>query len=237
MRKERRNPKHPPTISEAFKQVRKLRWLLSLCAILLLCPSAFAVEGTVAGFEDVSPDDSFASAVEWAAKEDILTGISERAFSPNTAVTRGQAVTLLWRASGCPEPSGSQIPFADVTQDWAKDAVCWAAEEGITNGISASRFAPDDTVIRTQMAAFLYRKTGNGVAVHRGAHPHIGLAHRGFQLHPEFLALEDHLKAAACPVKADGILRRVHAAQQTDVFRLNLAFRHEFRLQMIRIMM
>ena len=148
--------------------MRKLRWLLSLCAILLLCPSAFAVEGTVAGFEDVSPDDSFASAVEWAAKEDILTGISERAFSPNTAVTRGQAVTLLWRASGCPEPSGSQVPFADVTQDWAKDAVCWAAEEGITNGISASRFAPDDTVTRTQMAAFLYRtqgepgKTGEG---------------------------------------------------------------------------
>ena len=74
-------------------------------------------EGTAAGFEDVSPDDPFAPAVQWAVEEGIVTGTPDNTFLPEETVTRGQAVTLLWRASGSPSPAGSQVPFADVTQD------------------------------------------------------------------------------------------------------------------------
>ena len=109
--------KRTDTIPEPFTQTRKLKWLLSLCVILLLCPAALAAEGTAAGFEDVSPDDPFAPAVQWAVEEGIVTGTPDNTFLPEETVTRGQAVTLLWRASGSPSPAGSQVPFADVTQD------------------------------------------------------------------------------------------------------------------------
>ena len=140
--------------------------MLILCMVLMLCPAAYAAGA--AGFEDVSNDDPVSTAVQWAVEEGITAGTTDTTFSPDEPVTRGQSVTFLWRASGSPAPSGSQPPFADVTQAWAKDAVCWAAEQGITNGVSETCFAPDETVTRTQMATFLYRaegepgKTGEG---------------------------------------------------------------------------
>ena len=153
-----RDPKRPRTFFAG--NTGALRWVLVLCMALLLCPAAYGAGGGAGGFADVSDDDPFAEAVRWAAAEGIAAGTSDTTFSPDAAVTRGQAVTLLWRAGGSPAPSGSQVPFADVTQDWAKDAVCWAAEQGITNGVSETCFAPGETVTRTQMAAFLYRMAG-----------------------------------------------------------------------------
>ena len=71
---------------------------------------------TVGSFKDVLSTDYFAEPVQWAASHDpvITDGTSDTTFSPNDPCTRGQVVTFLWRAMGCPEPKSSNNPFKDV---------------------------------------------------------------------------------------------------------------------------
>jgi hypothetical protein len=115
-----------------------------------------AADGS-ASFGDVSADDYYATAVAWAVEQDITNGTSEDAFSPDATCTRGQIVTFLARyAQG--KASTADTGFADVTSDsYYADAVAWAVENGITNGITATTFAPDTTCTRSQVITFLYR--------------------------------------------------------------------------------
>ena len=77
-------------------------------------------------------------------------------FQPNSYTTRAQLVAILWRLMGEPKPE-SPAPFTDLTQDWYRDAVAWAAENNITKGTSATTFAPDEYVTREQMVTIFYR--------------------------------------------------------------------------------
>ena len=109
-------------------------------------------------FNDVAADDYFHNAVYWAVDHDITKGTSETTFSPNMACSRSQMVTFLWRAEGCPKPSGDANPFTDVDKDsYYYDSVLWAVENGITKGTSETTFSPNDTVTRGQAVTFLYR--------------------------------------------------------------------------------
>ncbi|MBR7081326.1 MAG: S-layer homology domain-containing protein, partial [Oscillospiraceae bacterium] len=67
-------------------------------------------------------------------------------------------VTLLWRAAGCPEPTGSSSPFTDVKPgDYYYKAVLWAVEKNITKGTGAATFSPSDGCTRGQVVTFLHR--------------------------------------------------------------------------------
>ena len=127
-----------------------------------------AASPTVAGFSDVHGSDYFADAVAWAVNAGITTGTSATTFSPEATVTRAQAVTFLWRAAGSPEPAATSSPFADVADQSAYyyKAVLWAAEQGITNGVSATTFGTNNAVAYDQILAFLARaadaETGSG---------------------------------------------------------------------------
>ena len=99
----------------------------------------------------------YAAAVDWATEAGVTKGVSKSHFAPNAAITRGQAVTLLWRLAGEPEPE-QDSPFTDVpAQRYDADAVAWAAEQGVTLGVSATRFRPDDACTRAQIVTFLCR--------------------------------------------------------------------------------
>ena len=112
-------------------------------------------------FVDVSADDRFAPAVGWALANGITNGTDETHFSPGAGCTRGQMVTFLWRAAGCPEPQGVGVAFADVDEeDYYYNAVLWAAEQGITKGTGPDSFSPDEPVSCAQTATFLYRAFG-----------------------------------------------------------------------------
>lgn len=144
--------------------------LLSFCVMLSLCAPALAVRGGgTAGFQDVSSDAYYAGAVQWAKENDITTGTSQTTFSPANFVTRGEAVTFLWRASGRPAPSSQETPFTDLAEDWYRDAVCWAAEKKITTGVTETRFDPNGKVTRGQMVTFLYRAQGEPGKTGQGA--------------------------------------------------------------------
>lgn len=112
-------------------------------------------------FTDVPEGAYFHDAVEWAVEEGITSGTTATTFSPYNACTRAQVVTFLWRAAGSPEPESSYNPFWDVPEGaYYHDAVLWAAEEGITTGVSANRFDPNATVTRGQTVTFLWRWDG-----------------------------------------------------------------------------
>ena len=110
-------------------------------------------------FTDVDADAYYYDAVLWAVSNGVTKGTSATTFSPDLAVTRSQAVTFQWRASGAMMASGDS--FSDVPEDvWYTDAVTWAAVNGITKGTSATTFSPDMVVSRAQVVTFLYRELG-----------------------------------------------------------------------------
>ena len=114
-------------------------------------------------FRDVAENQYFYGAVIWAMNHvpQVTAGTSATTFSPNNPCTRGQMVTFLWRAMGCPEPTITKNPFRDVkASDYFYKAVLWAVEKGITAGTSKTTFSPAATVTRAQTVTFLWRAEG-----------------------------------------------------------------------------
>ena len=108
-------------------------------------------------FYDVPNGAYFYEAVKWAVKNGITTGVGNDLFAPEQPCTRAQIVTFLWRAAGSPEPkTASSFTDVPVSTYYAK-AVAWAVENGITNGMTETEFAPDATCTRGQSVTFLYR--------------------------------------------------------------------------------
>lgn len=115
-------------------------------------------------FTDVSENDYFFNAVQWAVDRGITAGMAAGTFAPDISCTRAQMVTFLWRAAGSPAAVSEISPFADVPEDaYYYDAVSWAAEQGITGGTGAGNFSPDTVVTRGQTVTFLYRAAGSPV--------------------------------------------------------------------------
>ena len=114
-------------------------------------------------FEDVTETDYFFAPVLWAYNHEpqVTTGTSASRFSPGKTCTRAQVVTFLWRANGCPAPNTAANPFVDVRPgQYYYDAVLWAVENGVTNGVDATHFGPDRGCTRAQVVTFLWRTFG-----------------------------------------------------------------------------
>ena len=111
---------------------------------------------TMSRFTDVPSGAYYACAVAWAVETGITRGTSAETFSPDAVCTRAHAVTFLARllqAKAQGEPS-----FRDVPADaYYADAVAWALESGVTEGVGDGKFAPDAPCTRGQIVTFLYR--------------------------------------------------------------------------------
>ena len=126
--------------------------------------------GSKTPFVDVDDTAPYVDAVVWAVENGITTGTTPTTFSPDLTVTRGMAVTFLWRAMGEPKAKTAVNPFTDVKEsDYFYDAVLWAVENGITKGTSATTFSPALTNTNAHMLTFLYRTLGSPDAT--GAEP------------------------------------------------------------------
>lgn len=109
-------------------------------------------------FVDVTVNDYFKVPVDWAVENNVTSGTSVKTFSPNDSCTRAQAMTFLWRAAGCPKPTGNANKFTDISADaYYYDAVLWAVENGITSGASDTTFEPESPCTRAQIVTFLFR--------------------------------------------------------------------------------
>ena len=112
----------------------------------------------VTGFYDTLYSKYYAEPVKWAAGKGITNGTGPYAFSPDDPCTRAQVVAFLWRAAGSPEPRSTRNPFTDVPGGaYYYKAVLWAVEQQITNGMSATAFAPNEPCTRAQVVTFLHR--------------------------------------------------------------------------------
>ncbi len=101
--------------------------------------------------------DWFYDAVVYAYQNELMDGVGGNRFAPNSETTRAQLVTILHRLEGEPAVSGD-LPFTDVeTGTWYTDAVAWAAQNGIVNGVSDTEFAPGDDLTRQQLVTILDR--------------------------------------------------------------------------------
>ena len=110
----------------------------------------------MSSFADVSTDAYYAKAVAWAVENGITTGTGDGKFSPDATCTRAQSVTFLFRAIG--KLVDSKAEFSDVLADsYYANAVDWAVENGVTNGIGDGLFGPDNSCTRAQIVTFLYR--------------------------------------------------------------------------------
>lgn len=114
-------------------------------------------------FRDVPRTAWFYDAVQWVYAQGITTGTGPDTFSPFDTVTRGQAVTFLWRAAGKPQTGYQNNPFVDVSRsDYYYDAVLWASSMGIVRGTSYDHFSPSDTCSVAHIITYLYRARGVG---------------------------------------------------------------------------
>ena len=113
-------------------------------------------------FSDVSDSAWYYDSVMQLAKSGIIKGETESIFNPAGVCTRAQAVTILWRAAGCPEPTIKTTSFTDVKAgSYYEKAVLWAVENGITAGTTKNTFSPNDACARAQIVTFLWRANGS----------------------------------------------------------------------------
>ena len=121
-------------------------------------------------FTDVTDSSQYYyDAVQWAAETGITTGYGDGKFYPNTAVSRQQFITFLYRYAKYKgivsndwdaELYTLDFPDTDKVSSWAWEAVVWSVETGIQNGVldyGTAYLKPSDTVTRAQLATFLAR--------------------------------------------------------------------------------
>lgn len=108
-------------------------------------------------FTDVAEGSYYYKAVLWGYENGIVKGTSDTTFEPDKVINREQAVTFIWRCYGSPDPQNASCPFADVGSNYAYNAILWAVEQNVTQGTSATTFAPKNSCTRGQIVTFLYR--------------------------------------------------------------------------------
>ena len=114
-----------------------------------------------AGFADVSADDWYATAVNWAASAGVVSGTGDGNFSPNAAITREQLAAMLMNYSAWKGEDVSAradlSTYSDQPSTWATETMSWAVAEGLISGVTADQLQPQASATRAQVAAILQR--------------------------------------------------------------------------------
>lgn len=109
-------------------------------------------------FVDVAKSAWFYNYVGFAYQQELVEGVAETVFRPNSDMTRSQMVTVLYRMAGSPKVTGT-TPFQDLPEGtyFYADALVWAYEAGIVKGVTQTKFSPNSPMTREQMVTFLAR--------------------------------------------------------------------------------
>lgn len=127
-----------------------------MVAFILICV-VFRVSAQAHTFTDVPDDAWFAENVRYVFDNGLMNGTSDNTFSPDMKMDRAMLVTVLYRLDGSASVSGS-VPFTDVSPGaFYYNALVWAYENGIINGISETQFGPGVSINREMMATIFYR--------------------------------------------------------------------------------
>lgn len=136
-----------------------LTFVLALAMCLSLAATAWAADNSK--FTDVKDGDWFKEPVEWAVAKDVTKGTHVDRFSPYETCTRGQIITFLWRAMGCPE-AVEKYKLEDVTdEEYFAEAVFWAKYNEMFEG---DTFDPNEPCTRLMAVEFMYHVVGEAPA-------------------------------------------------------------------------
>lgn len=108
-------------------------------------------------FTDVTSDSWYYDDVAYVYVNGMMKGTAADMFAPGESMTRGMFVTTLYRLSDSPTVVTSN-KFTDVSNNaYYADAITWAYENHITNGVSDTEFAPDRVLTRQDAVTFMHR--------------------------------------------------------------------------------
>ena len=128
----------------------------ALLSANVVCKDEIDTLDSSAVFDDVGEKAWFRKSVDFVYTLNFMNGMSEKTFAPNVSTSRAMLVTVLWRVEGSPIP-GKTAGFTDLKAGWYRDAVNWAYEHDIVNGLSATEFDPNGELTREQIATIMYR--------------------------------------------------------------------------------
>ena len=116
-------------------------------------------------FVDVDKTSWYYGNIKYVWQHDIMNGVSDTKFAPESSMTRAMFVTVLYRLEGSPSVEGlATPPFTDIgasNYSWAYNAIVWAYNTGVTKGTSATTFAPGAAITRQEIVTMLYRYAGS----------------------------------------------------------------------------
>lgn len=105
-------------------------------------------------FTDLAEETWYSGAVEYVYAHGLMRGMSETVFSPNTSLTRAQAVQILYNLEDQPVVSGAAT-FTDA-EHWAKTPIAWAQQTGVVDGYEDNSFRPENPISRQEFAQMMY---------------------------------------------------------------------------------
>ena len=125
--------------------------------LLLDSPGTIKMIDNSKTFSDVPEDIWYEDAAIFASSHDLFQGIGNNTFAGLRDMDRSMMVTVLHRLEGMPNASATSV-FEDVPADtWYTDAVGWASSEKIVEGVSSTRFDPERSITREEIATIFYR--------------------------------------------------------------------------------
>ncbi|MBR3991807.1 MAG: S-layer homology domain-containing protein [Clostridia bacterium] len=126
-------------------------------SVIVLAGAAAVVFADESPFSDVKTTRWSYEAIKYAVNKGYMNGIGDGKFDPTGSMTRGMVVTVLYRREGSPEVT-FRNDFSDVKAGkYYSDAVIWAKDEGVVNGITETTFEPNGKITREQLATMLSR--------------------------------------------------------------------------------
>ncbi|MHB1345078.1 MAG: S-layer homology domain-containing protein [Thermoleophilia bacterium] len=131
--------------------------------LLVLCVSALVLVGGLAApavaFPDVAAEHVYATAIAELSTRGVITGYSDGTFRPDAPVWRQHFAKMIVLTLGLPYAGVTTCPFTDVTKSYPYPAgfVAVAFANGITNGKTASTFAPTAEISRAQVITMVVR--------------------------------------------------------------------------------
>ncbi|MBR3990930.1 MAG: S-layer homology domain-containing protein, partial [Clostridia bacterium] len=133
------------------------KFLALVLSVIMLSGAAVSVMADESPFTDVKTSRWSYDAIRYAVDKVYMNGVGGGKFDPAGPMTRGMVVTVVYRREGSPEVT-FRGDFTDVRAGkYYSDAVIWAKDEGVVNGITETTFEPDGKITREQLATMLSR--------------------------------------------------------------------------------
>ena len=124
-------------------------------------------------FADVPANAYYAKAIHWATDNGIISGYNATTFGVGDSLTREQLVTILSRyaqKNGVNvNPTAAAINKMNTYSDankinpYMKNAIAWALQNRVINGMTDTTIAPQGNATRAQVAAILMNINAYGV--------------------------------------------------------------------------